>query len=70
MSWSTTMAWDRRKGPMSRLGKWLLNNCDNNLCIDLRMDSPLYADMRQQGFQFARAKAIAIFLGITLVGGS
>lgn len=55
---------------MSRLGKWLLSHCDNNLHIDLRLGSELRGQLQQAGFQFTRAHALCTFLGITLEGGS
>ena len=55
---------------MSKLGKWLLTHCDNNLHIDLRLGSPLREKLEQAGFTYARAKATAIMLGLTLEGGS
>lgn len=55
---------------MSKLGKWLLANCDNNLHIDLRLGSVLRGKLIEAGFDYTRAKTIALFLGITLEGGS
>ena len=55
---------------MSRLGKWLLFYCDTNLHIDLRLGSPLRGQLQQDGFDYTRAKTIALFLGLTLEGGS
>jgi hypothetical protein len=55
---------------MSRLGKWLLSHCDNNLRIDLRMGSILRDQLQQAGFKYDRAKTVALFLGLTLEGGS
>jgi hypothetical protein len=55
---------------MSRLGKWLLTHCDNDLRIDLRLGTLLREQLHQAGFQFTRARALCLFLGITLEGGS
>lgn len=55
---------------MSKLGKWLLSHCDNNLHIDLRLGSVLRGQLQQAGFDYARARLIALFLGLTLEGGS
>jgi len=55
---------------MSRLGKWLLSHCDSNLHIDLRLGSPLRDQLIQAGFDYSRARAVALFLGLTLEGGS
>lgn len=55
---------------MSRLGKWLLTHCDNNLHIDLRLGSPLRDQLFQAGFQFTRVRATCLILGITLEGDS
>lgn len=55
---------------MSRLGKWLLSHCDSNLHIDLRLGSTLRGQLQQAGFDYTRAKVVALFLGLTLEGGS
>ncbi len=55
---------------MSKLGKWLLTHCDNNLHIDLRLGSPLREKLIQMGTDYHRARAVALFLGLTLEGGS
>lgn len=55
---------------MSRLGKWLLSHCDNDLRIDLRMGTLLHEQLRQAGFDYKRARTVALFLGLTLEGGS
>lgn len=55
---------------MSKLGKWLLSHCDNNLRLDLRLGSTLRDQLQQAGFDYARARVVALFLGLTLEGGS
>lgn len=55
---------------MSPLGKWLLEHCDNNLHIDLRLGSPLREKLNATGFGYTRARATCLMLGITLEGGS
>lgn len=55
---------------MSKLGKWLLTHCDNNLHIDLQLGSPLRGALLDAGFTFTRARGVAIMLGLTLEGGS
>lgn len=55
---------------MSKLGKWLLTHCDNNLHIDLRLGSPLREQLEKAGFGYTRARATALMLGLTLEGGS
>ncbi len=55
---------------MSKLGKWLLSHCDNNLHIDLQLGSKLREQLQQAGFQFERARVLCLFLGISLEGGS
>mgnify|MGYP006863134674 CR=1 FL=1 len=55
---------------MSKLGKWLLSNCDENLRIDLRLGSELRGQFIELGFDYHRARVIALFLGLTLEGGS
>lgn len=55
---------------MSKLGKWLLTHCDNDLRIDLRLGSELRGQLIEMGFDYPRARVIALFLGLTLEGGS
>ena len=55
---------------MSKLGKWLLSHCDNNLHIDLRLGSPLREKLIAAGHDYNRAKAVCVLLGLTLEGGS
>lgn len=54
---------------MSPIGRFLLRNCDNNLRIDLH-DRRIAGLMQEAGFKYLRVKTVALFLGVTLVGGS
>lgn len=61
-----TSIWESRSG-MSYLGKTLLTQCDENLCIDL---DDLSKKMRWDWRYRPRARLIAIHLGLTIKGGS
>lgn len=54
---------------MSPVAKFLLRNCDNDLRINLR-DAAIAASMHKLLIGYTRAKVVALFLGVTLVGGS
>lgn len=52
---------------MSKVGKWLLENCSNDISIDLQARA---GEIRQNGWMFARVKTVAVMLGVTIIGGS
>ena len=54
---------------MSPVAKFLLRNCDNDLRINLR-DPVIAGNMHKLLIGYTRAKVVALFLGVTLVGGS
>lgn len=54
---------------MSPIGKWLLNNCSNNLSINLD-DPVINRKMVMMGFKYLKVRLAAIHLGIRLEGGS
>jgi hypothetical protein len=54
---------------MSPVARFLLRNCDNDLRINLR-DPVIAGNMHQLLISYSRAKVVALFLGVNLVGGS
>jgi hypothetical protein len=54
---------------MSPVARFLLRNCDNDLRINLR-DPVIAGHMHKLLIGYTKAKVVALFLGVTLVGGS
>ena len=58
---------DEESKAMSRIGRYLLEHCSNDMRIDL---GACAGDFHLLGFKLAMVRLTALHLGITLEGGS
>jgi hypothetical protein len=54
---------------MSPIGRFLLRLCSNDMRINLK-DPTVQQHMKDNSFRVERVRTVALFLGITLEGGS
>jgi hypothetical protein len=54
---------------MSRIGRWLLEQCSDDMKINLKSET-VQESMRQHGLRPITVRLIAIHLGVTIEGGS